>query len=171
VVFPKIFYCHRGLFCGASGLASDLVASTHYAGMEDRTHHRNPCSHFDPVPSHEGNQFILSRNITGLLMECEIRSHSRIFVFCFFKSAIRNPQFFSVLCRLSSFPFPSASNLKRSAPPTSNGTIPCSMLFFAWPDPIFIKQPFRSYKRSDSPSRSSVSGFCKPDSESQPRSS
>ena len=54
MVFQKILYYHRSLFCGAFGVAPDLVASTNYAGMEDRTHNRNPCSHLDLVPSDDG---------------------------------------------------------------------------------------------------------------------
>jgi len=42
------------------------VASTNDAGMEDRTHHRNPCSQLDIVPSHDGihsyNQGVLQAN-------------------------------------------------------------------------------------------------------------
>ncbi len=54
MVFPKILYYHRSLLCGASGVAPDLVASRNGAGMEDRTHNRNPCSQLDLVPSHDG---------------------------------------------------------------------------------------------------------------------
>jgi len=44
MVFSKILYCHRALFCGPVGIAPDLVASTNLSGMENRTHHRNTCS-------------------------------------------------------------------------------------------------------------------------------
>ena len=54
MVFPKILYHHLSLLCGTSGVAPDLVASTNDAGMEDRTHHRNPCSQLDLVASHHG---------------------------------------------------------------------------------------------------------------------
>ena len=54
MVFPKILYYNRSLLCGASGIAPDLVASTNNAGMEDRTHDRNPYSHLDFVPKHFG---------------------------------------------------------------------------------------------------------------------
>ena len=54
MVFPKILYCHCSLLCRASGVAPDLVASTNDAGMEDRTHNRNPCSQLDLVPNHDG---------------------------------------------------------------------------------------------------------------------
>jgi len=52
MVFPKTLYYHRILLCGASGVAPDLVAATNDESMEDRTHHRNPCSQFDLVPNH-----------------------------------------------------------------------------------------------------------------------
>ena len=54
MVFPKILYYHRSLLCGASSVAPYLVASTNDAGMEDRTHNRNPCSQLDLVPNHDG---------------------------------------------------------------------------------------------------------------------
>ena len=54
MVFPKILYCLRSLFYRASGVTPDLVASPNDAGMEDRTHNRNPCSQLDLVPSHDG---------------------------------------------------------------------------------------------------------------------
>ena len=66
MVFPKIVYYHRGLLSGIPGVAPDLVASTDDAGMEDRTHHRNPCSQLDLVPYHDGiysyNQGVLQAN-------------------------------------------------------------------------------------------------------------
>jgi len=54
MVFPKIFHYNRSLLCGASGIAPDLVASPNDAGMEDRTHSRNPCCQLDLVPNHDG---------------------------------------------------------------------------------------------------------------------
>ncbi len=54
MVFPKILYYHRSLLCRASGVAPDLVATTNDAGMEDRTHNRNPSSQLGLVPSHNG---------------------------------------------------------------------------------------------------------------------
>jgi hypothetical protein len=66
MVFPKILYYHRSLLSGASGVPPDLVAATNDACMEDRTHHRNPCSQLDIVPYHDGihsyNQGVLQAN-------------------------------------------------------------------------------------------------------------
>jgi len=54
MVFPKIRHHPRPPLRGAPGVAHDLVASTNVAGMEDRTHHRNPYSQLDTVPDHDG---------------------------------------------------------------------------------------------------------------------
>ena len=52
--------------CPVGPPAPDFVASTNDAGMEDRSHHRNPCSQLDLVPNHDGihsyNQEILQAN-------------------------------------------------------------------------------------------------------------
>lgn len=61
MVFPKILYNHRRLFCGTAGIAPDLVATKNDAGMEDRTHNRNTCSQLDLVPSHYGIHSIAQR--------------------------------------------------------------------------------------------------------------
>ena len=54
MVFPKILYYPCGSLGGAFGITLDLVASANDTGMEDRAHHRNPSSHLDPVPTHDG---------------------------------------------------------------------------------------------------------------------
>jgi len=54
MVFPKTLYDLCLLLGGTSGVAPDLVAATNDAGMEDRTHHRNPCAQLDIVPKHDG---------------------------------------------------------------------------------------------------------------------
>ena len=54
MVFSKDLYCNRILLCGTSGIASDLVAPTNCAGMEDRTYNRNTCPQLDFVPGHDG---------------------------------------------------------------------------------------------------------------------
>ena len=54
MVFPNNLHRHRNLYCGASGIALDLVAATNDAGMEDRSHVRNPCSKLDIVQSYAG---------------------------------------------------------------------------------------------------------------------
>ena len=54
LVFWKILYYHCILLRGASGAAFDLVAPTNEAGMEDRTHDRNPHFYLDSVPYHHG---------------------------------------------------------------------------------------------------------------------
>lgn len=54
MVFPEILYYYSSLLRGASGVATDLVASASDAGMEDRTYNRNPCIELGLVPSHDG---------------------------------------------------------------------------------------------------------------------
>ena len=54
MVFPKILYCRRRPFCGAAGIAPDLVAPTNLLGMEDRPHNSDTCSQLDFVPNHNG---------------------------------------------------------------------------------------------------------------------
>ena len=54
MVFSKILYYHRSPFCGAAGIAPDLVAPTNLLGMEDRTHNSNTRSQLDFVPNYNG---------------------------------------------------------------------------------------------------------------------
>ena len=54
MVFPKIVYRHRGLHCGTSGTADDLVASSYDARVEDRAHDHDPCAQLDIVPINAG---------------------------------------------------------------------------------------------------------------------
>ena len=54
MVLSKILNYYRPAFCGTLGVATDLVASTNVACMEDRTHYCNPCSKLDLVPNYDG---------------------------------------------------------------------------------------------------------------------
>lgn len=54
MVFSKNIYCNRVLLCGTSSIASDLVAPTNFAGMEDWSYNRNTYPKLDFVPGHDG---------------------------------------------------------------------------------------------------------------------
>ena len=83
MVFPKTLHYLCTLLRGASGVAPDLVASANDAGLEDRTHHSDPCTQLVILPGHDGidsdNKGLLQADGRAMKTSAEISSHDCIF--------------------------------------------------------------------------------------------